>query len=204
MKDVMVAQSKGGVGKSTLLFLLSLALDDAQVPIAVRDLDPQESVRTWITTHRDDLPNIELVGLKEPITKPAAVCLIDTERTSNFATLLPSLPQADLYLIPATPSLEDIRIAGKTIEIFRNQRPNANLRLVWNKIREGQDDSDREMLAKYAQTMGVVAMRNVVHDSKGYRDAQYPRPRGGWSRVRKSKFYRELDALGKELFSTLL
>jgi chromosome partitioning protein len=205
MKDVIIAQSKGGVGKSTLLCLLAMALNDSEVPVAVLDLDPQGTTHSWLSDHLADLPNIEI--LPDPRAKPqraAAVRLIDTEGRSSFEQTIDALPHAALYLIPATPSLEDVRIAGKTATLLKRHRPTANLRLLWNKIREGHDDCTPATLATYGKQIAIPVLKNMVHESKPYRDARFPPPRGGWSRATTSKHANELRKLTHEVLAALV
>ncbi|WP_415907018.1 ParA family protein [Oleiharenicola sp. Vm1] len=205
MKTVLVAQSKGGVGKSTLVCLQAMALNHCGVAVAVCDLDMQGTTSSWLTEQLPKLPNIEI--LPQPDTKPsrpAALLLIDTAGRGDFAAIMDTMPAADLYLVPATPAIEDIRIAGKTVALLKQHRPQAVIRLIWNRIREGHSDSDETYLQAFTEQIGVPALRNRIHESKPYRDARFPPPTGGWARATTSKYAKELPAVATEILSLLV
>lgn len=205
MKSVLVAQSKGGVGKSTLVCLQAMALNHCGVTVAVCDIDAQGTTSSWLSEQLPKLPNIELLPKPDSTpSRPAALLLIDSPGRGDFEMIVSTLPAADLYLVPATPAIEDIRIAGKTVALLKQHRPTATIRLIWNRIREGHSDSDEAYLQTFTEQIGVPALRNRIHESKPYRDARFPPPTGGWARATKGMYSKELTAVATEILSLLV
>ena len=176
--NIVFANTKGGVGKSTLAVHLAVWLHDQGKKVALVDADKQRSSSPWVTEAEPKLttrvagtPEIclsevqELARDHEFVVGDGPGGLDDVSRTL--------LILADLALLPITPSILDLRSVQQATGILRYaQGINAGRPrglLVLNKIRT-RDTISRELRAA-APTLGVEVATNVIRDLQAYRDA---------------------------------
>jgi chromosome partitioning protein len=112
MTVIVVANPKGGVGKSTLATNLAghFALQGEWVALA--DLDKQRSSHAWLALRPDTLPAIEEWGLDTdtPAKPPKGLdkAIIDTPAGLHGNRLSLALDFADKVIVPLQPSMFDI------------------------------------------------------------------------------------------------
>src|SRR2546423_7476339 len=99
MKIALIA-NKGGVGKSTLTLLLHEAIGQAGNTVAVRDLDNIQGTSSKALS--------SFGGAREQPGQKYDVVLIDTPPSLGSPSTAAATSQADIILIPATPSPADI------------------------------------------------------------------------------------------------
>ena len=124
MKTVVLANQKGGVGKTTLAAHLAVAAERAgDGPCVLIDTDPQASLAAWWNGRALETPAFASTALKELSEKRDALgqagyayAFIDTPPaiTESIRTVI---AQADFVLIPTRPSPHDLRAAGNTVEL---------------------------------------------------------------------------------------
>lgn len=124
MKTVVLANQKGGVGKTTLAAHLAVAAERAgDGPCVLIDTDPQASLAAWWNGRALETPAFASIALKELSEKRDALgqagyayAFIDTPPaiTESIRTVI---AQADFVLIPTRPSPHDLRAAGSTVEL---------------------------------------------------------------------------------------
>ncbi len=124
MKTVVLANQKGGVGKTTLAAHLAVAAERAgDGPCVLIDTDPQASLAAWWNGRALETPAFASTALKELSEKRDALgqagyayAFIDTPPaiTESIRTVI---AQADFVLIPTRPSPHDLRAAGSTVEL---------------------------------------------------------------------------------------
>lgn len=102
---IVFVNGKGGVGKSSLCFLNGLALVQAGKSVCIEDLDPQESITSWIVPERD--------GFK----KDGEYTLIDTRPVIDDESIHNAIRRADKVIIPASPSPGDLTALRATITV---------------------------------------------------------------------------------------
>lgn len=123
MKTIVVANQKGGSGKSTVAVHLAAAADHAgQGPIILSDTDPQGTSSDWFNQRRKMGLNTPLYAplvlseLKEQVqalhAAGAAYLLIDTAPALG-AVNADLFALADLILIPLNPTAADLRALVK-------------------------------------------------------------------------------------------
>lgn len=175
---IVVANTKGGVGKSTLAVHAAVWLFDQGFRVAVLDLDKQRSSSEWvteaepkITVRTADTPEqclseaVELSESHDLLVADGPGGLDDLSRTL--------LLLADLALFPITPSILDLRSVQGATSILRfaqqinGGRPEG--RLILNKMKTRETIS-RE-LKSAAHTLGLTVARQVVRDLQAFRDA---------------------------------
>jgi chromosome partitioning protein len=176
--NIVVANTKGGVGKSTLAVHLAVWLHDQGARTALLDMDKQRSSSQWIAraepgvtvrtaaTPEECLAKVqELSLMHEFVVGDGPGGLNDVSRTL--------LILADLAILPISPSILDLWSVQEATSILRyaqsinGGRPIG--RLVLNKIRI-RDIISRELRAA-APGLGVGVLGSVIRDLQPYRDA---------------------------------
>ena len=137
MKIAFVS-GKGGVGKSTLCHLTALALANAGKSVSVEDRDPQQSITSWIDPERDGLRLDDGSKKNGGGAGAAEFQLIDTCPFLRDPSVRAAIREADLVVMPCTPSPGDITAARATINLVNEvKRPGARAALVLNKVKAG-------------------------------------------------------------------
>ena len=128
MKIVAFVSGKGGVGKTTLGFLLGLALQRAQRRVNFLDLDPQASLTSLL-----DLHNVE----KDEDTH-AEFLIVDTPPGLESREVRESVQRADVICIPMRPSPMDFGVTTNTAELVKTlKRPESKAFIILNQLRKG-------------------------------------------------------------------
>lgn len=175
---ICLANTKGGVGKSTIAVHLAVWLFDQGFKTALIDADKQRSSSQWvseaeagITVRVCDTPDSCLAEAKELALSHDFIVgdgpggLDDLSRTM--------LLLSDLALLPISPSILDLRSVQQATGILRfaqqinGGRPDG--RLILNKMRT-RDTISRELQAA-APGLGVGVAATVIRDLQAYRDA---------------------------------
>ncbi len=175
---VTFANSKGGVGKSTLAVHFALWAFDQGIRTALVDTDKQRSSSAWIAEAEP--------GIAVRVADTPEECLQQvTELRQNHDLIVGDGPAgldeisrtlmilSDLAILPITPSLLDLRSVQQASEVLRfaqeinGGRPAG--RIVLNKMRT-RDAISRE-LKTAAPTLGVDVAETVIRDLQAYRDA---------------------------------
>lgn len=144
-KVIVVAQQKGGAGKTTLVVNLAVALAQEGARVAILDTDPQGSLGRWFMARRERLGGD--VGMEfstssawgvsyecEKLRREADVVLVDTPPKVD-ADLRPALREADLILIPVASSHVDLWATEGVLDLARRERKRATV--VLNRAKAG-------------------------------------------------------------------
>lgn len=129
MKTIVVANQKGGSGKSTLTVHLAAAAEAANDgPVIITDTDPQGTAGDWFNQRKKaglDTPRYAPLTLSEISTKlqaldaaGASYLLIDTA-PSVGAVNAELFAEADLILIPLNPTPADLRALVKGLPLIK-------------------------------------------------------------------------------------
>lgn len=178
MTMITFANSKGGVGKSTLATHLAVWAFDQGIRTALIDTDKQRSSSTWLAEAE---PNIAICTADAP-----EECLLKVTELRQSHDLIVGdgagglddlgralLLMTDIAVLPLTPSLLDLKSVQQASEVLRfaqginGGRPEG--RIVLNKMRT-RDTISRE-LKTAAPTLGVQVAETVIRDLQAYRDA---------------------------------
>lgn len=208
---IVCANSKGGVGKSTLATHLAVWLHDKGFKTALLDADKQRSSSVWIaeaepkiTVRVADTPKECLLNAQELrqshdfLIGDAPGGLEDLSRTL--------LILADLAIFPISPSILDVRsVAGATTVLRYAQGINGGKpegRLVLNKMKTR--DSISQELKEGAPGLGLHVAGNVIRDLQAYRDvAQQGTVVGRFGR-KGMQAAADMDALFTELLGNIV
>lgn len=124
MKTVVIANQKGGAGKTTLAGHLAVQAElEGLGPVVLVDTDPQGSLSDWWNERSAETPkfasvNLSTIGeqLREIEAAGASLVIIDTPPAVT-ETISAVLSVADLVIIPSRPSPHDLRAVSKTIAL---------------------------------------------------------------------------------------
>ncbi len=143
MLTVLVASSKGGCGKSTLVTQLASHWAQAGKRTAIVDADRQQSSFRWAARRPDNVPGVlALRGSRKALQKlPANIerTLIDTPAGVTERDLEPYVEIADVLLVPVLPSSFDMDATLAFIDelgqIPRIKRGKLPVALVANRLK---------------------------------------------------------------------
>ena len=107
MRTILVANPKGGSGKTTLSINLAGYLAASGQRVAILDLDRQKSATQWLAARDARLPKIELLGQKQG--EGTGWLVIDSPAAMHGKNLEHALKLAHQVIVPIAPSLFDIR-----------------------------------------------------------------------------------------------
>ncbi|KRF00531.1 CMP-binding protein [Frateuria sp. Soil773] len=174
MLTVLVASSKGGCGKSTLVTQLASHWAQEGRHTAIVDADRQGSSYRWATLRPDGVPGVlGLEGGRKALQKlppDTDRVLIDTPAGSHERELEPYLEQASVLLVPVLPSSFDLHATldflGHLGGIARIRRGKLPVALVANRLKPWTHAS-QDAVAQLAEQspFPVVAQ---LRDSQAY------------------------------------
>jgi chromosome partitioning protein len=144
MRHVMVMNSKGGCGKSTLSTNIACYFAREGYKTALADYDPQRTALDWLGIRPDELPKIAGVpaydeGLRN-VPRDTEVLVIDAPARTHGSELNELVRRAETIVVPVLPSPIDMKACGRfmeeLLELGRVQREQARLAVVANRVRE--------------------------------------------------------------------
>lgn len=123
MPVLAIINAKGGSGKSTVATSISAYAAKAGIKLMLGDLDPQQSVRTWLRLRDPDLPVISgwLLDTGRVFRPPAGVthAILDTPSGLSGFHLARVVMASNLVIIPVAASAFDRDAAEECIESLR-------------------------------------------------------------------------------------
>ena len=128
MKIIAFVSGKGGVGKTTLAFLLGLVLQRADRRVSFLDLDPQGSLNGLLQLH-----NMQPADEIQP-----EFLIVDTPPRLESKEIGEAIKQADVICIPMRPSPMDFGVTTNTAELVtRLKRSESRAFVILNQLRKG-------------------------------------------------------------------
>jgi chromosome partitioning protein len=162
MKTIIVANQKGGSGKSTVTVHLAAAAEQAgHGPVILSDTDPQGSAGDWFNQRKKagiDTPRYAPLALSELQDKiraldeaGAAYLFIDTAPSIGTVNA-DLLAVADLILIPLNPTPADLRALVKGLPLVKQSgRP---FSFILARVRRNLKNNDGAAMA--LEALGLV------------------------------------------------
>lgn len=149
VRVILVANPKGGSGKTTLSINLAGYLASRGQRVSMLDLDPQKSATQWLAIRDAALPKIDL--LKEGQKGDSDWLVIDSPAGMHGKMLERALKLAYKVVVPIAPSLFDIRASQEFLAVLHAEKA----------VRKGH------------AFVGVVGMRVDVRTRAGVTLEQY-------------------------------
>jgi chromosome partitioning protein len=171
MPVIVVANPKGGVGKTTLATNVAGYLASTGRAVMLGDADPQQSSRSWLGQRPAGLaPIAAWEVVHDEIVRPpkgTTHVVLDTPAGLHGKRLDEVMKLADKVLIPLQPSIFDIHATHAFVQQLLNHRRGAKVRMaiVGMRTREGTIATEhlREFLA------GVqIPLLGFLRDTQNY------------------------------------
>jgi chromosome partitioning protein len=177
---IVVANSKGGVGKSTLSVHLAAWLQEQGHRVTLADCDTQQSSSEWI---REAAPDVKAVRLDNPDVILNELPLLAAEADyviadgpgSQTETSRALLLRADLAIVPCKASMLEVRALAKATEVLRVSQdirhglPRAIivLSMIGKNYRLTQDMKDAATALNLPLASRSLTLRQVYADAPG-------------------------------------
>lgn len=172
MPVIVVANPKGGVGKSTLATNVAGCLAAAGHAVMLGDVDRQQSARQWLSLRPAHLPPIRGWDMDGggPVVRPpkgTTHVVLDTPAGLHGKRLEAVLRIADRLLIPLQPSLFDIQATHAFVQMLQAHHRAAEIdaRLVAMRVRD--HTLSFEQLQHYLATLPLPVVA-ALRDTQNY------------------------------------
>ncbi len=178
MRSILVLNSKGGCGKTTLATNLASYFAGRKKSVALVDLDPQQSSMDWLEARPEKRPHIHGVPAADGsprVPRNTDVIVMDAPAAVHAQALTNLVRRAETLIMPVLPSPIDIRAAHRfTEELFRVGRINrkqVRLAAVINRARE--NSPGRYLLEDYLHSVKLpggsrLPLVAVLRSSQNY------------------------------------
>ena len=125
MKTLMVYNSKGGSGKSTICTNLASYYAHSGMDVTIIDLDPQQSSMQWLKMRPISKPKITGTTSSSKIQKKKkdAIIIYDLPAAIHGDRLYNYLKKTNMVIVPVLPSPIDMRAASDFINELRKSGP---------------------------------------------------------------------------------
>lgn len=177
---IVVANSKGGVGKSTLAVHLAAWLHQQGHSVTLADCDTQQSSSEWI---REAAPGVKAVRLDNPDVILNELPQLGAEADyvvadgpgSQTETSRALLLRADMAIVPCKASMLEVRALAKATEVLRQAQdiragqPQATivLSMVGKNYRLTKDMKDAAAALNLPMTDSAMILRQIYADAPG-------------------------------------
>lgn len=122
MKAILVANPKGGSGKTTLSTNIAGYLASRGQPVAILDLDRQKSATEWLSGRPRELPSIELMQPGSEHGSPLDSLVIDSPAGLHGKNLDHALKLVHRVIVPIAPSAFDIQASRDFLEVLHQEK----------------------------------------------------------------------------------
>jgi len=173
MRHIMVMNSKGGCGKSTLATNIAAYFAREGERVALADFDPHSTSLDWLGVRRADVPSIVGIpawrdGLRS-VPRDTEILVIDSPARVHGSELTDIVRRAETILVPVLPSTIDIFACSKFMEELsangRIARHQARIAVVANRVRE--NTLIFEQLEQYLRKLDVPYLASL-RDAQNY------------------------------------
>jgi chromosome partitioning protein len=126
MKAILVANPKGGSGKTTLATNLAGSLATRAQTVYLSDLDRQQSSLTWLATRPHDRAIVHKLGAKTETGSTgqnASVLIFDSAAGLHGKNLDHALKVANKIIVPVQPSVFDMAATSAFLQTLLEKKP---------------------------------------------------------------------------------
>ena len=122
MKTILIANPKGGSGKTTLSVNIAGYLANQGHRVAMLDLDRQKSATAWVAARPDNLPEIASLDSTKGEDYFTDHLVIDTPAGLHGKDLARTLKLAHKIIIPIAPSMFDQNASRDFLKILIEEK----------------------------------------------------------------------------------
>ncbi len=122
MKAILIANPKGGSGKTTLSTNIAGYLAARGKRVAILDLDRQKSATQWLSNRPRNLPAIELMQSGAETEAPLDTLVIDSPAALHGKNLEHALKLVHKVIVPIAPSAFDIQASRDFLEVLHHEK----------------------------------------------------------------------------------
>lgn len=171
MTVIVIANPKGGVGKSTLATNLAGALARDGQAVMLGDVDRQQSSRQWLAMRPTHLPpirgwEVDPHDMARP-PKGTTHVVLDTPAGLHGKRLDAVLRIAHKLLVPLQPSLFDIQATHAFLAALRAHKRAADIQLGLVAMRVREHTIANDQLHQYLATLNVPVVA-WLRDTQNY------------------------------------
>ncbi len=173
MRSVMILNSKGGSGKSTVATNLASYYASQGNKVILVDLDPQASSLDWLASRpsgRGLISGIDGAAGQYRLPRNADYVIYDTPAAVQGVELSALLRRAQSIIIPVLPSPIDMRAATpfikKVLDNNRVARKEARVALIANRCREHYNIYHQ--LDSYLRKVRKAPFISVLRETQNY------------------------------------
>ena len=183
MKKVVVANLKGGSGKTTVATTLAAWWAGQGYKTCLLDLDPQHAASAWLRRRSDQHPKIHSLNLptqRSGVTLSYALrmphdaerLVVDTPAGLVGGALADTVRGAAAVLVPVLPGALDGDAAARTVSdlllIAKLGRHSGRLAVIANRVRRGTIGAER--LQRFIDALDIPLIA-TLHDLQAYSHA---------------------------------
>ncbi len=170
MRTILVLNSKGGCGKSTIATnLASYYAWEEEANVVIEDFDPQGSSTEWLKARDPDLPEITGIRAWQETARPPRntdVVILDAPAAVYGKDLTALVRRAQTILIPVLPSPMDMRATAHFVHdlllVGKVSRKQTRLGVIANRVRENTlVYHDLEKFLKHLKIPVVATLRDT-------------------------------------------
>ena len=173
MRSIMVLNSKGGSGKSTIATSIASYYATRGNKVVLADCDPQASSLEWLAARpsgRSTISGIDGSSGKFRVPRSADYIVYDTPAAVHGRELSAFLRRAQSIIIPVLPSPIDMRAATPFIQNVldngRVARKEARVALIANRCRENYNIYHQ--LDTYLRKVRKAPFISVLRETQNY------------------------------------
>ena len=173
MRSIMVLNSKGGSGKSTVATNIASYYASQGNKVVLVDFDPQASSLDWLSARqsgRSTITGIDGASGHFRVPRSADYVVYDTPAAVHGAELSAFLRRAQSIIVPVLPSPIDMRAATpfvqKVLDNGRVSRKEARVALIANRCREHYNIYHQ--LDKYLRKVRKAPFISALRESQNY------------------------------------
>ncbi len=122
MKAILIANPKGGSGKTTLSTNIAGYLASRGNRVAILDLDRQKSATQWLASRPLGLPGIELIQAEVEKNTQVDYLVIDSPAGLHGKNLEHALKLVHRVIVPIAPSAFDIQASRDFLEVLHHEK----------------------------------------------------------------------------------
>jgi chromosome partitioning protein len=173
MRSIMVLNSKGGSGKSTVATNIASYYATQGNKVVLVDMDPQASSLEWLAARpsgRSTITGVDGADGHHRVPRNADYVIYDTPAAVHGAELSALLRRAQSIIIPVLPSPIDMRAAThfiqKVLDNGRIARKEARVALIANRCRENYNIFHQ--LDSYLRKVRKAPFISVLRETQNY------------------------------------